>query len=818
MASRLVQVIVGVFCLVLISILAGRVVFAQARDYSIQVVPKNQVKVLGKFWARRMNTNHDKTIKSNFRKCELTGRIDNFAKAGGLMDGAFRGRRYDDSDVFKIIEGASCSLAQRADSELDEYLDELIAKIAAGQEADGYLFSCRTINSSQVPKDAGKTRWSHLAHSHELYNVGHLYEAAVAHFQATGKRTLLDVATKNANLIVQVFGPGPGQRKDPPGHQEIEIGLVKLFRATGDRKYLQQAKFFLDQRGHPRDRTLYGAYSQDHQPVIRQTEAVGHAVRALYMYSAMADIAALMDDEDYSAATTRLWDDIVSRKMYLTGGVGSSRAGEAFGPAYDLPNATAYNETCAAIGLALFSHRMFRLHGDSKYIDVLERVIYNGFLSGVSLDGDQFFYPNPLACDGETKFNQGTLGRSPWFSCSCCPVNISRFVPSLTEYIYAVEGDSVFINLYVASQASLRTAVADVELVQKTAYPQDGNVEVELRLKKPSQFAVKLRIPGWAQGRPVPGGLYEYLAKPEIRFHIDVNGTDETPRIEKGYAVLDREWTDGDVINLKFPMPIRRVISRDRVTANRGRVALERGPLVYCAEAVDNAGAVGNLFLPDESTLTASFQTDLLDGLTVVSGTAKRLVARNGEGWVVEDAEFRAVPYYAWAHRKVGEMVVWIPRKREAVVVPPKPTIASTSNTTASHSWAGDTPKAMNDLIDPENSADQDVPRMTWWDHHGTKEWVQYEFSKATAVSSIEVYWFDDLGAGGCRVPASWSLSWRDGNEWRPVQAKTPYTVSKDRMNILKFDTITTQALRIDVQLQDHFSGGILEWRVHSDR
>jgi len=414
------------------------------KDYPIKPVAFNEVEITDSFWLPRLETNRKVTIPFAFKKCEETGRIDNFAKAAGLMEGDFEGKRYNDSDVFKIMEGAAYSLSLKRDTELEKYMDDLIDKVAESQEKDGYLYTNRTINPENPAPGAGEKRWSNLGSSHELYNVGHMYEAAVAYYQATGKRAFLNVALKNADLITELFGPAG--IKEFPGHQEIEIGLVKLFRVTGKKKYLDLAKFFLDVRGKKEYKKMFdensdfSIYNQDwylqaHKPVIEQSEAIGHAVRATYMYSGMADVAAMTRDTAYIKAIDRIWDDVVSKKLYLTGGIGSRHEGEAFGDAYELPNKTAYNETCAAIGNVFWNFRLFLLHGEAKYLDVLERTLYNGLLSGISLSGDLFFYPNPLEADGKFKFNQGALSRKPWFDCACCPGNLVRFLPSLPGYI-----------------------------------------------------------------------------------------------------------------------------------------------------------------------------------------------------------------------------------------------------------------------------------------------------------------------------------------------------------------------------------------------
>ena len=788
---------------------------AAERDYPIRPVSFTDVQIRDDFWAHRNETNREVTVPYDFKKCEETGRIENFAVAGGLSKGGFQGIFFNDSDVFKVIEGAAYCLAEQADAQLDQYLDNLIAKIAAAQEADGYLYTARTIGDPDYDFPGREARWSHLASGHELYNVGHLYEAAVAHWQATQKRSLFDVAIKNADLICATFGPGEGQRSDVPGHEEIEVGLVKLYRATGNEKYLKQAKFFVDMRGQSDQRKTYGAYSQDHKPVVDQREAVGHAVRAGYLYAGVADVAALTGDSSYWEAINSIWENIVSKKMYLTGGVGSSRHGEAFGDNYELPNGTAYNETCAAIAQAYFNHRMFLLTGDAKYIDVLERIIYNGFLAGVSMHGDTFFYPNPLACNGRSKFNQGVLGRSPWFGCSCCPVNVVRFVPSIAGYVYASRGDAIYVNLFVGGRGDVDVADKKVSMRQETRYPWNGKVRLHIDVPSETTFSLRIRIPGWAEGRPLPSDLYRYNSQPERDYTISVNGkrVDATP-IVNGYAVLDRAWNSGDTIELDLPMRINTVLSHDDVAANRGRVALERGPIVYCFEAVDNGGKVTDIVLPPDAELAAEHRPSLLGGVTVITGQAKRGQRADDGSIALNPTTVTAIPYYAWAHRKIGEMAVWMAREASVARVRALPTIASASRVTASHVWPADTVEAANDQIEPSSSIDHDIPRHTWWDRRGTEEWLQYDFAEPHTVSQVEVYWFDDTGHGHCRVPESWRVSYHDGDTWKAVETKDGYTTDRDTFNRIQFAPVKTTALRLDVQLKADLSGGVLEWRV----
>lgn len=644
-----------IFCLLLPGCTKQRI-----KDYPLQPVAFTEVQITDGFWLPRMETNRTVTIPFAFKKCEETGRIDNFARAGGLMPGEFEGRRYNDSDVFKIMEGAAYSLRLHPDPELERYMDDLIAKVAAAQEDDGYLFTTRTIDPENPAPGSGQERWSNLGSSHELYNVGHMYEAAVAYYLATGKRNFLDVALKNADFIDSVFGPG--RRHGFPGHQEIEIGLVKLYRITGKDKYLKLAKFFLDERRPENHKKMFpetsefSIYDQDwylqaHLPVVEQDEAVGHAVRATYMYSGMADVAALTGDKKYVQAIDRIWENVVSRKLYLTGGIGSRHDGEAFGDDYELPNATAYNETCAAIGNVFWNHRLFLLHGGAQYLDVLERTLYNGLLSGISLSGDRFFYPNPLESDGKYEFNQGETTRKPWFDCACCPVNVARFLPSFPGYVYASQDDGLYVNLFVAGKGKVRIGRNLVGVSQETRYPWDGNVRITIHPEQSQEFAVYLRIPGWARNEPVPSGLYYFLEENEEQVVLKVNTQLIPLELTNGFACIRRSWAEGDEIEIVLPMPVRRLVSHPNVKNNQGLAALQRGPLVYCFEGVDNGGKVLKRVLPDDALFEVEFRPELLGGVNVI-----KVKKPDGSGYLV------AVPYYSWSHRGSGEMAVWLPR------------------------------------------------------------------------------------------------------------------------------------------------------------
>ncbi len=616
-------------------------------DYPIQPVPFTAVHIEDDFWTPRLETNRQVTIPYNFQKCEETGRLRNFAIAGGLEAGEFEGIFFNDSDVFKVIEGASYSLQLHDDPQLSSFLDDLITKIAAAQEADGYLYTNRTIDPAKASDGGGTERWTNLKTFHELYNVGHLYEAAVAHFQATGKRSLLEVALKNADLIDRVFGPG--KNMGVPGHQEIEIGLVKLYRTTGEKRYLDLAKFFIDQRGNAEGHNITegeyaGKYQQDHLPLAQQEEAVGHSVRAGYFYSGATDVAALTGETAYDEALNKIWNDIVHKKIYLTGGIGAEPKHEGFGPAYELPNATAYTETCAAIALMLWNQRMFLKSGDVKYMDVFERTLYNGFLAGVSLEGNTFFYPNPLETDGVSKFNQGVCGRSPWFDCSCCPVNVVRILPSLPGYLYATKGQEVYVNLYMGNQTDIALGDKVLKLRQTTNYPWDGQIKLEILNAKAIAVAFKLRVPGWARNEVMDGDLYHYIDDASPTIELAVNGETREAEVVDGYITIGKQdWQQNDKIELSFEMPIRKVVSHELVAANKGKMALERGPLVYCAEEVDNPLGILKIKIPTSEIFEYSFEENLLGGIGNI-----------------QSPSIRAIPYYAWAHREMGEMAVWL--------------------------------------------------------------------------------------------------------------------------------------------------------------
>lgn len=618
-------------------------------DYQISPVNIQNVKMTDEFWLPIIKRVQEKTIDYAIKKCEEEGRMDNFLIAGGKMEGTTKGLMpFDDTDVYKIIEGASNSLISAPNKTLETLLDSLVGIIKTGQEKDGYLTTWRTINPAKPPAewvkvDEGK-RWEYLAMSHELYNAGHLYEAAAVHYKATGNRNFLDIALKNADLMVKTFGDGEDQIHAVPGHQIIESGLIKLYRISGKEEYLNLAKYFLDHRGDPKNHNLYGEYSQDSIPVVQQKEVVGHAVRAVYMYAAMTDIVAIKDDSAYQNAIHNLWDNMVNKKMYITGGIGARYEGESFGENYELPNLTAYNETCAAIGDVYWNHRLHNMSGEVKYFDVIERTLYNGLISGLSLDGTQFFYPNALESDGVYKFNMGACTRKDWFDCSCCPTNVIRFIPSLPGLVYSKALDTVYVNLYASNLAKIELEDNTLNISQKTDYPWNGKVALTVNPENEGEFSIKLRMPGWTRNKVLPGDLYSYVNQSKSKTTVLVNGKSVDAQTQNDYVTLTRNWKKDDTIELDFRMEVREVIANSRVTEDRGKTALEYGPLVYAIEEVDNINNFDGIAIGNSDTFTVKREENLLGGVNVI-----------------QNEKLKAIPYYAWSNRGIGKMKVWLP-------------------------------------------------------------------------------------------------------------------------------------------------------------
>lgn len=789
----------------------------------IKEVPFTDVHFTDDFWLPRMEINRTVSIPSAFHQCEINGRFDNFALAGGLIKGEHKGDfSFDDTDPYKIIEGASYSLAVKYDPKLDAYLDSVITLIAAAQEPDGYLTTCVTNKCTRLSGWWGSSRWEKI-NSHELYNSGHLYEAAVAHYKATGKKTLLNVAIKNADLVCQVFGPNEGQKHVPSGHPIIEMALAKLYNVTDDEKYLKMARYFVDETGRGTDGHKLSPYSQDHKPIIDQDEIVGHAVRAGYLFSGVTDVASLQHDKKLFDAVNRVWENMASKKLYLNGGIGSRPQGEGFGPNYELNNFNNYCETCASIANVYWNQRMFLATGDSKYIDVLERTLYNGLIAGVSLSGDKFFYDNPMG-------TPGGHARQQWFGCACCPGNVTRFMASVPGYVYAIDKKDVYVNLFVGGNSKLKVGDTEVELVQKTQYPWNGDVEIDVTPNKNDKFTLLVRIPGWAKNKPVPSDLYAYVDGSNPQVKVLVNGSETKKHTRAGYWVIEREWKKGDKVTLTMDMPVRRVEANPQVRYDKGLLAMERGPILYALESIDQKrDYIFDIVIPRDSKIESHFEKNLLNGVVVLEGNAFAVEKDSASGKVIEKPlTFKAIPYSTWNNRGIGQMVVWTPATKEYAIVKPEPTIASEAMPV--DGWG------FNDQFEPTSSDDINTPYHYWWLKAGTEESIGYKFKKPERISSVEVYWlaFDHYDVI-YKAPESWKLLYKTGNTWKEVKNTSPYGTELDKYNKVSFEPITTTELKIVVQLQrpktekaaeengpqvvdvgrKGYSGGVIEWKVN---
>jgi uncharacterized protein len=801
--------------------------------YPITPVPFTAVKVTpNTFWGQRLQASKDVTIPLAFRKSEETGRYKNFEQAAehiktGKNFKVTMGYSFDDTDPYKTLEGAAYLMQTYPNAlingtPVDKYCDSVIAIIQSAQEPDGYLYTARTQNPEHPHNWAGSKRWELVEDlSHEFYNLGHLCEAAVAHYNATGKKTLLNIAKKYADCVIKEVGPNAGQAHVVPGHQIAEMGLAKLYTATGDKRYLEEAKYFLDQRGKIdsswkrgyggmyEDKDGYNhkidEYAQSHKPVLEQDEAVGHAVRAGYMYAGMADVAALTGDTSYIHAIDRIWDNIVGKKYYLTGGVGATSSGEAFGDNYELPNMSAYCETCAAIAQVYLNYRLFLLHGESKYYDALERSLYNGVISGISIDGGKFFYPNPLQSMGQHQ-------RQDWFGCACCPSNAARFIPSIPQYIYAVKDNSLYVNMFASNETKVKVGGKAVVLQQSTNYPWDGDIAMTMK-KASGKFALKIRIPGWVRGQVVPSDLYHYADGKNLKYSVKVNGQDVTSELKDGYFVIDRKWKAGDKVSVHFDMDTRLVKANGKVAADKGRAAIERGPLVYCAEWPDNDCDVLSVLLNQDPKFTMGSK-EIANTKVQTLITGAQTLSFNEEGKLTtKDETLTLIPYYAWAHRGNGNMAVWLPYDLSATSPALPPSIASQSKVTTSSRIPSIS--AINDRLVPADGNDRSIPYTHWWPKTNSTEWLAYEFKEPTEVSTSTVYWYDDQPWQGCKIPDSWKLYYKDASgNWVEVKNPSSYPTDKGVACTVTFDPVKTSGVKLELVQPEDKSCGVYEWSV----
>ena len=642
----------------LLAILVSAKIHSQAPLEKFEFVNFSQVNITDSFWKPKIDKVATVTMKACIYQTEIkTPRIRNFEKVARNDGEKFEGIYYDDSDVYKALEAMAYALKTHPDSSLEAKADEWIDKVAAAQLPDGYLdtyFTLRDLNQ----------RWTNIE-AHEDYNAGHLIEAAVAYYNVTGKRKLLDVAIRLANHIDSTFRLS--DKKWFSGHEEIELALVKLYKVTRDDRYLKLADWYLQQRGKGGIYT-YGktwftpAYWQDLKPVKDQTEITGHAVRAMYLYTGAADVAALTGDNGYMNAMQKVWEDVVYRNMYITGGIGSAGDNEGFTKDFDLPNEDAYCETCASVGMVIWNQRMCQLTGDGKYVDVLERSLYNGALDGLSLTGDHFFYDNVLASNGQHQ-------RREWFGTACCPANIARLVTSVGNYIYGRSADGIWINLFVGSNTHMKIGNTDVAVKMETSYPWDGKVRLRLDPAVKTTFKLYIRVPGWSSKQPVPGNLYfSNVSTPPTTFSL--NGAKISDALVNGYAVISHEWKKGDILDFDFPMGITEIEARPEVKMDQGRIALQRGPLVYCIEGADNRDGVWNVFLPGNSKFTPTSYKILDEPVVALQAELPSAMAnKEGDGVEIKRREITAIPYYCWANRGANDMQVWLPTKIKEVKI-----------------------------------------------------------------------------------------------------------------------------------------------------
>lgn len=799
----------------------------------ITPVPFNKVTLTDGFWKERMKTEINVTVPFSVAQSEPA--IERFRRCAAFLAGDSTAlpqtHRFISSDLYKVMEGVSYSLMMERNPALEIQMDSVIRLIAASQEADGYLYISHTCGNPDL-REMGEKRYSWVVHSHELYNVGHLYEAAVAYYQATGKDALLNVAIKSARHVNKVFFEGGDPKyndgkpiNQAPGHEEIELALCKLYRVTQDPLYLQMAKKFLEIRGvtyRPEgEGVMAPTYAQQQAPVKEQTEAVGHAVRAAYLYTAMAQVDALTGLNDYGKALHSIWNNLVTTRMHITGGLGAIEGMEGFGAPYELPNLTAYNETCASVANVFFNQGMYLASGDARYLDVAELSLFNNSLAGVNINGDRFFYVNPLEADGVKRFNHGHGGRAEWFGCACCPPNISRLILQVGGYMYAYSKSNIYLTLYGGSKTNIPLEGVNVALDQVTGYPYDGKVKLTVHPDKRSEFAVYMRIPTWATSDEfVPGGLYPYKESTQTKVELWVNGETTSFKTDKGFAVVNRTWQEGDVIELNLPMPVRFVDCIPEVKENIGKTAVTRGPLVYCAEEVDNSGPVQRLYLgnsDEKQAMVSDIHSGVLKGLASIT-----LPGMESVNDATASCGIMLVPYYAWCNRGDNRtMLVWL-SKDASTVRTSNQEMAYLRNiqavrTSSTASGGGISDQAVCDGKVASSSADRVTDR---WISTPAKasatQWLTFDFKEPFLLNSLSVYWLDGSPEEKVALPTDWSVEYKSGNGWKPLEryVTDSYQVGKDQFNVVHpASSVQVETVRINMKPQEGKSIGISEVR-----
>ncbi|GAB6123218.1 glycoside hydrolase family 127 protein [Dysgonomonas termitidis] len=823
MKERLLLVVLSLLCY--FSVIN---IYAQDNQKENLLVPVtfNKVILEDTFWKNRMEIQKQVLVPVAFERTQQA--INDLKKTADFLKGnpislASPGRFYT-SDLYKVIEGAAYLLTLEKDLVLEKQIDDIATLIAQAQEEDGYLYPAHSTGSYRFAElwggaGMGDRPYSWVIHSHELYNVGHLYEAATAYYQATGKRNLLDIAEKSARHINKVFFEGGDAKynygkpvNQAPGHQEIELALVKLYRTTGNDLYLQMAKKFIDIRGItyiPRGQNVMSPeYSQQHKLVREQDKAVGHAVRAAYMYSAMADIGSLTGDSTLQPALHKIWDNIVDTKFHITGGLGAVHGIEGFGDEYDLPNKEAYNETCAAVGNVFFNHRMFLLEKEGKYMDVAEVSLLNNVLAGVNLKGDKFFYVNPLE-------SEGMADRSFWFGTACCPTNLARLIPQVSGLMYAHTDTEIYCALYTSNQTSIDLKNGKVNLKQASNYPFDENIKIEITPEVDNQiFTLKMRIPTWLGTQFVPGKLYSYSDKGSKTFSLYINGKEiKNTNTEKGFVSINRKWKKGDKVELRLPMALRCSLADKRVKADLNRIAFTKGPLVYCAEGIDNESNVNRYFIPAFSGKykVRKEKDGIFKHIDIISEVPAGYLNLNGN---IEDKKLTLIPYYAWNNRGISSMNIWFGDnentvKENSITIP-----ASFKNISASFTYPGDNVLSIVSGKFPENSKDANIKKWTSYPEKEKKQFIEFDFEKISNIKSFSVYWYDDND--GIKIPQSWSLEYSpDGQIWIPFPLYTTdtYSLIKDQFNLVHSsgDQCMAKMIRLAMTPRPDAAVGVLQ-------
>ncbi|MDR3057144.1 MAG: glycoside hydrolase family 127 protein [Prevotella sp.] len=800
-------------------------VFVSVSIYSQEIltpVSFDKVTLIDNFWSNRMKIQKEVLVPVAFERTEIA--VEDLRRTANYLKGVEgplpSDSRFSTSDLFKVLEGAAYLLKMERDPKLEKQIDDIADIIAQAQKEDGYLYPPHITGSYKTAPlwggaGMGDKPYSWVVHSHELYNMGHLYEAAAAYYQATGKKNLLDIAEKSARHINKVFFEGDANYNNgkpvnqAPGHEEIEIALVKLYRVTGNNLYLDMAKKFVDIRGvtyvPDGEGTMSPEYAQQQAPVREQDEAVGHAVRAVYLYSGMSDVGTLSNDPTLSPALDKIWHNIVDTRMHITGGLGAIHGIEGFGPEYELPNKEAYNETCAAVGNVFFNHRMFLLEKDGKYMDVAEIALLNNVLAGVNLDGDKFFYINPLASDG-------MVDRSHWFGTACCPTNLARLIPQVSGLMYAHTDNEIYCSFYTGSSVNFDLSSGKVALEQKTDYPFDESVSLTVSPEKDNQqFTIKMRIPTWTGSQFVPGKLYNYIDDNSKQWELYVNDKKVNTIVNKGFASITRKWKKGDKVELKLPMPVHYSHAIDEVKADNGKIVVTRGPLVYCAEGIDNEASLNRYYIsgyPNGINVNYS-QSGKLKGIETVSLSAQYI---NADG-TVNNTQLNMIPYYAWNNRGVSQMNVWFPESESIARENISEISLLLKDIKASYTNEGEDVNSIVDGKYPESSSDTHVQRWTSWSQKGKEQTIEFTFEKPIDIKAFSVYWYDDNG--GVQMPVSWDLEYRDDGIWKafPLYSTDSYSLIKDQFNLVHSDggSFVVKELRLNMKPKADSAVGILQ-------